>query len=494
MIKLDKDKKQQKSKTMAYQKLKGKKVLLVGLGILGGGVATALWLLKQKTKLTITDLKSSQQLKKSIKKLSPYKQQIKFVLGKHRFIDFKNNDLIIINPAVSTINNPYLNYARKLNKPIENDLSLLFKLTDNFKVCITGTRGKTTTANWAYFFIKNKFKNALLGGNIPEYPIFSLVDKIKNNEPLILETSCFQLELFAERPNIAVITSLYRDHLNRYKTMKTYAKIKAKIFLNQTSSDYLVLNYDNPWTKYFLSLKPKSQIFFFSRRSSLKKANGIFVKNYKVYFQENNKKTFILNIKKFEEQWGKHNVSNLLAAILIAKLSGLSFKEIKKQIPDLPQIKMRQEIIFENQKLKIINDSAGTSPEAGIAAISRFSKERKNLILITGGTDKDLNFGEFALKIKQNIKPENLILLNGSATTKLITDLKKIKYSPNFNLFENLNECLKYALSLYKKNKKTKKQTIIVFSPSSASFEKFKNEFDRGEKFNQIVKRLTRKV
>ena len=363
---------------MTYQNLKGKKVLLVGLGILGGGVATARWLVKQKVKLTITDLKSSQQLKSSIQKLSPYKKQIKYVLGKHRFIDFKNNDLIIVNPAVSTINNPYLDYSRKLNKSIENDLSLLFKLTDNFKICITGTRGKTTTANWAYFFIKNKFKNALMGGNIPEHPIFSLVDKIKNREPLILETSCFQLELLADRPNIAVITSLYRDHLNRYQTMKNYAKIKAKIFLNQTQNDYLILNYDNPWTKFFLSLKPSSQLYFFSGRSSLKKVNGIFVKNYKVYFQENNKKTFILNIKKFEEKWGKHNVLNLLTAILIAKLSGLSFKEIKKQIPSLPQIKMRQETIFSNQKLKIINDSAGTSPEAGIAAISRFSNKRKN--------------------------------------------------------------------------------------------------------------------
>jgi len=473
---------------------KNKKVLLVGLGILGGGVSTALWFLKRKVKLIITDLKSKEDLKQSIKKLSKYKKQIKYVLGKHRFIDFKNNDLIIVNPAVSTINNPYLNYAKKFNRPIENDLSFLFKLTDNFKICITGTRGKTTTTNWTYFLIKNKFKNALIGGNIPEHPIFSLVDKIKNSEPLILETSCFQLELLADRPNIAVITSLYRDHLNRYKTMKTYAKIKAKIFLNQTSSDYLILNYDSPWTKYFLSFKPKSQIFFFSRRSSLKKANGIFVKNYKVYFQENNKKTYILNIKKFEKQWGKHNISNLLTAMLIAKLVGLSWKEIKNQIPFLPQVKMRQETIFENRKLKIINDSAGTSPEAGIAAISRFSKETNNLILITGGTDKNLEFSKLALKIKQNIKPENLILLNGSATKKLIIDLKKIKYSQNFNLFENLNECLKYVLTLYQNSKKTKKQMIIVFSPSSASFEKFKNEFDRGEKFNQVVKYLAQKI
>lgn len=467
--------------------LKNKKVLLVGLGILGGGLSTALWFLKHGVNLTITDLKSKEFLSPSIKKLKKYQQKIKYILGKHRLIDFKNHDLIIFNPAVKTTNNPFLEYAKKLKKQIENDLTFLFKYTNNPKICITGTRGKTTTTTWIYSFIKSKYKNALIGGNIPEFPIFSLIDKTKNNDPIILETSCFQLELFKGNPKIAVITSLYQDHLNRYGDMKTYAKIKANIFLNQTPNDFLVLNYNNPWTKFFLSLKPKSQVYFFSSKPPSKKKNykGIFIRNNKVYFRKNNQETYILNIKKFQKQWGKHNVLNLLCAMLVAKLYGLNFKEIKKQIPYLPQIKMRQEKIYENKKLKIINDSAGTSPEAGIAALERFSKETKNLILITGGTDKNLQFKELAKKIKQTIKPENLVLLNGSATKNLLSQLEKINYSFSFNLFDNLSECLSYALN---RASQFKKKSIILFTPSSASFEKFKNEFDRGEKFNQLVK------
>lgn len=468
-----------------------KKVLLMGLGILGGGLSTALWFLKKKAKLTITDAKPKEYFLKNIKKLSKYKKQIKYVFGKHRLVDFKTHDLIIVNPAVKTLNNSYLEYAKKYKKPIENDLSFLFKVTKNPKICITGTRGKTTTTNWIYFFIKSKYKNALIGGNIPEYPIFSLIDKIRNNEPIILETSCFQLELLESNPKIAVITSLYQDHLNRYGDMKTYAKIKARIFLKQTTNDYLVLNYDNYWTKFFLSLKPKSQISFFSLRSLPKKGKGIFVKNNKVYFQENGKKEYIFNIKNFENKWGKHNVLNLLCAMLVAKLYGLSWKDITALIPHLPQIKMRQEKIFENKKIKIINDSAGTSPEAGIAALERFSKEKNNLILITGGTDKNLEFKGFALKIKKYIKPENLVLLNGSATKKLIENLEKEKFSLQYNVFESLEECLSY--SLYQITK-SKKKTTILFTPASASFEKFKNEFDRGEKFNQLVKQKTAKL
>jgi UDP-N-acetylmuramoylalanine--D-glutamate ligase len=181
----------------------------------------------------------------------------------------------------------------------------------------------------------------------------------------------------------------------------------------------------------------------------------------------------------------------------------------------------------------IVNDSAATSPDATINAIERF-KKYKNLILITGGTDKNLDFKELAKKIKREIKPENLILLNGSATKKLIEELRKIKYSLiEENIFEDLREAIHRGLiriselinADYKlinansKRIKTDKNyphisvlnpnesvgendpyrsvlnphiSVILFSPASASFEKFKNEFDRGEKFNKIVRKLVR--
>jgi UDP-N-acetylmuramoylalanine--D-glutamate ligase len=129
----------------------------------------------------------------------------------------------------------------------------------------------------------------------------------------------------------------------------------------------------------------------------------------------------------------------------------------------------------------IVNDSAATSPDATINAIERF-KKYKNLILITGGTDKNLDFKDLAKKIKKEIKPRNLILLNGSATKKLIEELRKIKYPLiEENIFEDLREAVKRAFY---------HEGLILFSPASASFEKFKNEFDRGKKFNKIIKSM----
>ena len=242
------------------------KVLLVGLGILGGGLATALWLLKHKAQLTVTDLKSKKDLEPSLKKLKKYSSKIKFVLGKHRQKDFDENDIIVVNPAIPTTNTKlkvtqYLNKAKKQKKIIENEISLFFRFCRNPIIGITGTRGKTTTTNWIGHLLKVKYPQTFIGGNIPDSPVLSFLDKISKNSPVVLELSCFQLELLKNQaPHLAIITNLYQDHLNRYQTMKRYAQVKANIFLHQKPDDYLILNDDNSWTKYFLSLKPVSQV------------------------------------------------------------------------------------------------------------------------------------------------------------------------------------------------------------------------------------------
>jgi UDP-N-acetylmuramoylalanine--D-glutamate ligase len=472
------------------QFIKNKKILLMGLGLLSGGVSTCLWLLKHQAKVTITDLKSKKDLKKSLKKLEKYLPKIKLVLNHHNKTDFKNNDIIVVNPGVPIKNNPYLQIARQANKLIENEISLFFKFNINPVIAVTGSWGKTTTTNWIGHFLRKRYNDVVIGGNTPDNPALSFLDKLKLNAPVILELSSFQLELSKfkyKAPKIAIITNLYRNHLNHHFNMKDYARAKAHIFQNQKDTDYLILNYDNKWTKFFLSLKPKSRIYFISRNPLPQNKNGIFSKKSKIYYQENEKKELVLDSNDFLKQWGMHNLDNLMTAILVVKLFGLTFIQIKKQIASLPQVKFRQEIILQNKKLLVVNDSSATSPDATIAALKRY-KQYKNtdLILITGGTDKNLKYNELAKRIKKDILPKNLVILNGSASKELIKELNKIKYSNNYFVFESLDECFYYSLYL----RKQKKRNNILFSPAATSFEKFKNEFDRGEQFNKLVKRL----
>lgn len=463
------------------ESIKNKKVLLVGFGTLGGGEALAKFLLNKGARLTITDLKNEAHLKNTLKKFK--KGKIKFVLGKHQKIDFKNNDIIFFNPGVS-IFSPWVKLAKKYKKLIENDLTLFLELLQDRKpepdyIAITGTKGKTTTAIWLNHFLKN----SALGGNMPSRGLFKIIKK--KVKLFILEISSFQMEFMRKKlkpPKVAVITNLFVDHLNRHKTLKNYIKEKSKIFMNQKKSDFLVLNADNIYTEEFLRYRPKSKVYFFSLKPLAFGRNGLFLDSHSVYFIENKKRKFIFKMPNI----AVHQKSNLLASILIVYLYKKNWDELLYKIKTLPEVSFREEIIFDNKKLKIINDTTATNPDGTIVALERFSKTSKGLVLIIGGTDKNLKFKELADKIKKYIKKRNLFLLNGSATKKLIQELKKngyFKKNDEIDLFENIKDILiKIKMSIRK--------GVILFSPGSASFEKFKNEFDRGKKFNILVKSI----
>lgn len=447
--------------------LKNKKVLLMGLGVLSGGVATARWLVEQGAVLTVTDLKDAEALKISLEKLTKFEasfakatasqSKIKFVLGRHDEEDFLDNEIIVINPDVP-VDNKFVELARDAGKPIENELTLFYRFCPSRKiVAITGTRGKTTTANWAYHFLKFSYENTVLLGNSPEKPFLQEIKNVDRDTWVVIELPSFQLEIVDGtnfRSHIAVITSLYQDHLNRHKTMENYALTKANIFKGQDESDFLILDKGNDWTEFLLKLEPKSKLVFYSD-------NNIFSQR---------------EMKEFVLEWGEHNLKNLLAASTVARSAGCPTEIIKNATASLPQIKFRQEKVFENKKLAIYNDTTATSPEASLAAVGRFSDQ--DTVFIMGGTDRELDFTTWGEQIKSKINPEQLILLSGSATEKM-----KIAFGwGKFNEFDTLEECLKKALEIVP-NK-------IIFSPGAKSFEKFKNEFDRGEQFNQIVDSL----
>lgn len=461
---------------------KGRKVLVMGLGLLGGGIATAKWLVKKGAQVTITDLKPRSVLKDSIRQLGLAVKKINFVLSKHRLEDFRKNDVIVVNPAVSR-DSRFLTEARKSGKIITNDARIFFDAVENPIIAVTGTRGKTTTVNWLVHFLRARWPKAGIGGNSSDNPLLALIDKLpaptrrrgepdKKNlpagrqAPVVVELSSWQLELLAgarHAPAIAVITNLFPDHLNRYRSMKDYALAKANIFKNQNRSQFLILNAANPWTKFFEKQNPRSRIRYFSNWQKIVK------KHFDADF------------------YGRHNLENFLAAAGAAHLAGVSWPAIFKRIKTLPLVPYRQQTILKKKNLLVINDSAATSPEAVMAALTRFYRFGQ-IILLGGGTDKNLSFAGWAKAIKKFVRPENLFLLNGSATKKMVRELKKINYfkKQKINLFEDLAGLLKSV----RQKVSLKQRIIMLFSPGAASFEKFKNEFDRGQQFNGLVQKL----
>jgi UDP-N-acetylmuramoylalanine--D-glutamate ligase len=468
----------------------GKKVLVFGLGLLGGGVSAANWLLKHGARACVTDLKTKKQLAPSLKKI---KGRAVFSLGGHKLQDIRKSDIMVVNPDVS-FRNQFVEAAQRYKVQLENEATIFYRLWPKKLVGVTGTRGKTTVANWINHFL-NKQMRSVVTGNSYSTPLLSVLDNSGKHDIAVTELSSFLLEFFAlpwkarAKPHVAVITNIYQDHLNRYHSLSDYAKAKSNLFQYQTDRDYLVLNRDNAWTPFMLRQKPKGRVWLFSNKSALHIGkNGVWHKKGAIYFRKGDIMEKALSIGNFAAEYGEHNLENLLASSLSAHLAGVQWRDIQKRIKTLPSIPFRQEIIFKNKRLLVVNDTTATSPEGALAALKRFGSS--SCVLIAGGTDKKLDFKQWGKEAPKYIKAENMVLLSGSATKKMLAALPK-KYKGKIAVYETLTECWRAALQRTKTGKITK--SVVVFSPGAKSFEKFKNEFDRGKQFTAMVRKEIRK-
>ncbi len=451
----------------------------MGLGSLGGGVATTKWLVRQGARVTVTDLKTRRGLAPSIAMLGTAAKKIRFVLNEHKEEDFRTHEYIVVNPGVPK-ESPYLKIARKAGAKIINDAVLFFEFLpkENPIIAVTGTRGKTTTTNFIAHLLRTRWPHARAAGNTPENPLLKELGRLKKHPgtPAILELSSWQLEYLPEArraPDTAVITNLYPDHMNRYSSLKEYARAKANIFKNQGRDQALIIS--SQAKKVFRALYPSKALFDI------------------VCFEEGSVSAFRQRL----EPLGTHNVLNFAAALLASRRAmktragrEMPDSEVQALLPSLSRAlpRFRQEVICKKNGLHIINDSASTSPEAAIAALDRFSRmaleNKLPLFFIAGGTDKGLSYKKLAEALRKTDKrfqasglPLYIYPLEGSATDKICKYL-------NMTTFKDLRTIIQNA-----RKELSRSGGIIVFSPGAASFEKFKNEFDRGERFTALVKK-----
>ncbi len=453
--------------------IKGKKVLLLGLGLHGGGASTARWLLKNGAKLIVSDIKPMRVLKSSVLSLGRNKN-LAFVFGKHREKDVKWADFIVYNPGVPK-ESKYLQLARRIGKSVYNEASLFFDRCRAQVVAVTGTRGKSTTASLISEMLKNSKKRSILAGNIRTSFMLDVVSRASESDIIVLELSSWQLEglnIVRGAPKIAVVTNLYPDHLNRYRSLSHYYCSKKEIFKHQGGDNFLVLNFDDPILSGWAS-ESCSRAVFFSNKDP--KCEGVFVKGNKIIFRSGTNESEVAKIKDIV-MTGRHNLQNTLAAIAVAKIMKVSNFAIKKTISNPPRLSGRQEEIGVINGIKFVNDTTSTTPEAGIAALEAFydAKSRsKKIILIAGGADKNLDYSEWAQKAKKYCK--RIYLLSGNASKKMQKNLLGFK---NLSCGHNdlgfvLNDVLKY----------TKKGETVLFSPAAASFNLWNHEFERGDDF-----------
>jgi UDP-N-acetylmuramoylalanine--D-glutamate ligase len=457
--------------------LPGLRVTVMGLGLHGGGLASALFFARHGARVTVTDNRGDPSVfEAALAQLRPL--GVRTVLGRHEPEDFQEAELVLKNPAVPPTS-PFLRLASSKGVPIETDLSVFLQLCANPLVGVTGSKGKSTTAAAIHSCLAPVFPGARLGGNITVSPL-SFLEGLEPRDPVVLELSSWQLADLRGRglldPKVAVLTVILPDHQDRYPDMSHYIADKRVLFESQSAAGYAVLNRDDPLQEQMAKGLP-GQLRWFSRRPLPAGLKGAFLEGPRALLRCRSR-AVALALGALAVP-GEHNRLNLLAAALACRLLGLPPGQIVAALRGFRGVEHRLELVAEVGGVRYYNDSAATIPEATAAGLRSLEPP---LLLITGGTDKKLDFRPLLAEIH---RAKAVLLLAGSGTDK-IAALLSAEGIPYAGPFPNLERTLEEA------RRRAAPGDTVLFSPACASFELFLNEFDRGRRFKELVGRLGR--
>ena len=418
-----------------------KKILIYGLG--KSGISSFRFLRRKNQVFLYDDNEKIKLIKNYNKNLISFTQ-----IMKSKF------DLIVLSPGINDKKCKLSRFLKKNSKVIYTDLDIFYSFYKNLCITITGTNGKSTTCQLFYEVLKEQKYDVRLAGNIG-YPILS-IKNIGKNTIFVVEASSYQLEyskLF--RSKYAVILNISPDHLERHKTISNYISAKFKLIKNQNKNSIALIN------KYDKNIQ--------SRVKNNKYKSKIIEVDTKL------KKSFI---SKFNNEYfsSASNIENLSFVVELARKFNIEKKKLIKVIKKFRGLNYRQQIIFKNKDIIIINDSKSTSYSSSIEML----KTKNNIYWLIGGIPK---IGDKLNLTKSNCKNIKSYIF-GANQKKFSLDLKnKIKIKK----FPNLPKALSQLFKDVKKDNSLKK--TILFSPSAASFDNFKNFEDRGSYFNKLIKK-----
>jgi len=446
----------------------------MGLGLFGGGVGVAKFLVSQGADVMVTDLKSAEELSVSLKLLNGL--PVEFRLGKHSEEDFADADMLIVNPAVPN-DSRFLQIACDNNVHIDSELNIFFRLVSAPVIGITGSNGKSTTTSLLGEMLKEAGIKTWIGGNIG-VSLLEHLDEIKPDDAVVLEISSFQLDLLSRiemSPHISVVTNIAPNHLDRHKTMENYIDAKKAMIRYQTEGDYTILNYDDPILREWEG-ECKGHILWFSATKELE--HGAFLKNSEIIINHNSNVIpcpIQTNIK------GVHNRQNIMAASYAAIAMHADVKSIKNAIAGFTGLEHRLEYVDTINEVQYYNDSKATTPEAAIAGIKAFDNPT---ILIAGGYNKKVSLSQFARECAENTK--NVILVGETANNiqELIQGVKGEKAGPEVYVATSLDESVRKAYEIAEAG------DIVLLSPACASYGMFTNYEERGKRFKALVNYL----
>ncbi|MEN8127341.1 MAG: UDP-N-acetylmuramoyl-L-alanine--D-glutamate ligase [Planctomycetota bacterium] len=460
---------------MKREFFQGKRVLVMGLGRFGGGLDSALFAVKAGARVLVTDLAKETDLKDTLCRLKGF--DIEYCLGEHREDDFRQADILIVNPAVPP-DNQYIETARQAGALVTSQIELFFQLCPARIIGITGANGKSTTTSLTAHLLRSgcgqedvDYSNIWLGGNIGHQPLLDIAEQIADDDLVVLEISNFQLEQLARiqaAPDIALMTNLTANHLDRHGTFKTYCDVKEGIFR------YQKLDAEHPAVSIFNAEDP------------------ITCSWYQKYLNDQGRQCLTFSADDVPDEYaavfrlpGRVNRSNFAAALAIVSCFNVNPERIKEAVQSFEGLPNRCCFVAEKNGVRWYDDSKATTPVSTIAALNGINETKRGqtpfIVLIAGGYDKQISFAELGTCIANRAKAAVLI---GQTASKIAEAIKPTPSDCTINFADSMEQAVQMSYELAVSG------DAVLMSPACASYDMFKNYTERSEVFIRAVKAL----
>ena len=457
-----------------FSDLKDKRVLVVGLG--RTGVSLCHFLCKHSAQVTVTDHKSKPELSAQLELLDGL--PIKFELGSHSPKTFLQQDLVILSPGVPS-NLKIFDYARSQGIKVTGEFEFSVGFIKEPVIAVTGTNGKTSVARIAEAFLRESGMAVWVGG-ANERPITEYLRQDTKAQIVIAEVSSFMLEHVDQfSPQNIVFTNLAENHLDRYRSMEDYVNAKRKIFKNTNQATTSILNADDN-AVVELARDPSVQrgrIFYFSRKAALEPQ--IMNIGGAVNIGEEIRVRTGPDIEYYSTKGikmkGRHNIENIMAAILVSREHGAKKEAIQKVMETFANLPHRIEYVRKVGGVMFYNDSKATNVHAVLRSLDTFDE---NVILIMGGKEANLNYEPLRNMIKRKVKT---LILVGEAKERINRDLGDYCETYLIGTFEEA------VLIAYQKSRIG---DTILLSPGCPSFDMFDSFEERGDYFKELVRKF----
>ena len=447
---------------------KNQHIAIFGLGI--EGIDMFKFLSDEGAIITVIDKGPIKKIQKTLDNFADYKFNLH--IGKISEKNLQGIKYAFISQGIP-LKSDQIALVHQKNISISSMTNLFFDRCKSPIIGITGSSGKTTTTSIIKAIFEESNVEHVVGGNIG-IGMLGLLDRINKNTKVVLELSHTQLQLLTKSPEISCITNITPNHLDNF-SWHEYVQLKHKIMLFQKKNDHVIINLDDKTSQDFIK-NAAAHISYFSTSAEAQIENGAFIdQDGFLTYKKNNNSTKIIHRDEIILK-GIHNISNTLSAIIIAQILGIGAQECKKSIAKFHGIEHRIETVAIRNNIEFINDSIATTPARTSTALKAIDKKA---ILLMGGRDKNLEFGDLSIHIQEKCR---FVILFGESRKKFLRQLQSV----NIDILEviTLKEAIELACNIARSGE------CILLSPGGTSFDQFENYAERGIFFKKLAKQF----